>query len=253
MTEFDALELEKLAEEALTDDKIDIKQEYYNIFFNKFLKIYKETHNLRVVDPNDPEIIKEYNFWLKKQVLLLGIYIENMKKLKWSPNNRNIVGNKPMELFKGDLDSLKKTFSRNLIVYSKYGCTIGKENYKDGVHSEEMGVRDYSPSIITYKFGKKPTYLPLCDGSYSTLYIHNPYDHVEEQRINSLLFNDSANIVYGLFGLTLDPELEYKMHKFSDLYKELFEDDPNTRIFQIRTSREDVGEYQMGLIFKPKK
>lgn len=249
----DFLAAEKEADSIL-DEKANIKSQYDLLFYNRFASEYEKKYGTRPYSINDPKVIKKFSEWLKKQSALLNVYADCLRRLKWAPRKTPTRENIYVELYKGDVDSLVKAFPEHITVLSNYATTIDPIKSKNpALSNSEVYVRNGVPSIKTY-FCNKPVYLPYDPFVINSLYVHNPYSGIEGRRIESLLHNDDLSVVYGIYGLETDPQLEYKLIELSKLYEELLKDNQTTKLYKSgKEYRSDIGEYQMGIIYKPRK
>lgn len=240
--------------ESILDEKYTVKSGYQMMFYNRFALDYEKRNGFKPYSINDPKVKKEYNDWLRKQSSLFNIYVDCLRRFKWAPRKMPTDSNYYLELFKGDLDTLKKVFPQHVTVLSNYGSTIDPIKAQDStLRNIDIHVRGGLPSFKVDAFGDT-VYLPLDPHKINTLYVHNPYNLLEERKIKSLIHNNDLSVVYGIYSLASDPQLEYKLIELSKLYTELLKDNQTTKIYLSGIeSRSDIGEYQIGLIYKPRK
>ena len=241
--------------DSILDENADIKEEYRLLFYSFFARDYEKRHKEPPYSINEIEIIREFEEWLKKQALLTEAYAKCLSRLNYAPRKLPSEGSSYIELYKGDYDTLKKAFHEHITVYSNYATTIDPIKAKDySLSNNDMHVIRKVP-VIKRDIAGKTVYLPFSPFKVNMVYVHNPYSKVEENRIRSLLQNDDLNVVYGIFGLTTDPELEYKLNQLDELFNELLSHNQRTNKFfsDIVNDRKDIGDYKIGLIYKPRK
>lgn len=251
MAPFNYYDLEKDVDDII-DENASIKEKYRLLLYERFAKDYEKKHGKAPYSINDKSVIKEFEVWLEKQALLINIYADCLRRLNWAPRKLPTPGNSYIELFKGDVDTLIKSFPEHITVYSSFASTIDPIKARNvSLCNEDVHVKGKTPTIKREVIGK-PIYLPFSPFKINTLYVHNPYSKEEERKIKTLLQNDDLNIVFGIYGLSSDPQLHYKINQLSKLFEELLEKNKRTKIFLSSDSKPGIGEYQMGLIYKPR-
>ena len=103
------------------------------------------------------------------------------------------------------------------------------------------------------QFFDKPAIIPLAIDKFNSFFTHNPYSRGEEKTISCLIHNDDINFVYGFYGLHSDPDTFNRFSRFMSLGYELAKDSKENKLMHMSSTREDVGDYSVALIYKPAK
>lgn len=222
----------------------DLETSYSDMFFKYFKVIERST----LCDVDNFDAIRDqnatnYDAWIKRRKDLLKVYINFLRFCNLSPNR---FKEPSIELSKGVFDSLKSEYSKNIIVYSKYANTLGSAK---GVELHDITIRDGVPCFKLQNFeGRPPIILPLNINVYDRYYIHNPYSDKEAKTYEKLVANPDLTVIYGLYGFSKDEGIDEKIEELKYLKSYI----PNSQFFELRGETQKIGEYHVGLIYKPK-
>lgn len=224
-----------------------IENEYDKIFRKKFDGYLKEKYGASIaanIDKDEYESI--YEKWLLNQKRLFGYYVDFLKAFKVAPNQCKVH---PTELFKGDYDTLKHSYRKQLEVFSKYASTINTDVYTKGIHSfDDVSICNGFPCYCIDTDDGNIIHLPVKQNLFYTYYVHNPYSKKEKNIIMRMLQNDSIDITYGLYGYTKFGDIDSQIEELKRLKQEL----PEATFMDLVKNDGTEESFHMALLYKPK-
>lgn len=231
--------------QSLSESKFN--QEYYSLFNEMYKSAQKSIEqNSNEEDLSKEKGLTEYPEWRKKHLFLLREYSRFLKFCDLNPYK--LRKHSPIELFKGPEDSLR-TMDPYIDVSSIYAGSFENLKKAGGIQLTNVSVKKGVPCHVIKTAWKTVLYVPFDTEVRDLYYVHNPYNEEEEENILGLLENDDLNVIYGLYGYNLEGNIDEKVEKL----RKTKEDLKDAKFFELHKENSHFGEYQIAMIYKPKK
>ena len=230
----------------------DKENEYGQLFYQMYLS-YLENTKVGDIDlekfrefPTDNT--PDFNEWVTKRILLFKQYIAFLGHKGLTPSRYD--KDHPIELFKGNFDSLKTIYKKSLTVYSQYATTLNCDR-ENGAIQADISVMNGVPCYVLKTPNDQVFKVPLNMEDISKVYVHNPYTNQEARDCEKLLSNPYLTVIYGIFGLADEEGIDKKianLRKLSDTIKGMY---PSTRFSSYEDETNRIGKFKIGLLLKP--